>query len=330
MKNKPKQIIIINSLRGLAALSVCLYHFIVTTTGFITNETILDVFHYGNRGVQLFFIISGVVIPLSMIKSNYKINLFGKYLLRRFIRIEPPYLIAVALGLLYLYARNFVPSSSQVNLFPSIRDIILHIGYLVPFVEDAKWIREIFWTLSVEFQYYIFLATFFPLALSDKKFLRWGFNILILTIPFLVPANSFFIHWAAYFGVGIFYALYITKKYTLKESLVMILFCSLVIYKEQGLIDLSIALGALSIIHFFPNSKSGIGLFLGKISYSFYLLHSIIGLGYINFMSHLVSSSTGKFLVISSGLVLSIISAYIFWKFIEKPSQLRSQKIKIK
>ena len=151
MKKESNQILVINSLRGLAALAVCFYHFVCTTTGFINNETILEIFNFGKKGVQVFFIISGIVIPLSMLKSGYKIKLLGKYLLKRFIRIEPPYLVAVVLGILYLYARNFIPSSTTIDLTPSFRDIMLHIGYLVPFIEDATWINPVFWTLSIEF-----------------------------------------------------------------------------------------------------------------------------------------------------------------------------------
>jgi len=330
MKKNSNQILVINSLRGLAALAVCLYHFVFTTTGFIYNETILEIFHFGQRGVQLFFIISGIVIPLSMLKSEYKIKLMGKYLLKRFIRIEPPYLVAVAIGILYLYARNFVPSAAAIDMTPSLKDILLHIGYLVPFVEDAKWINPVFWTLSIEFQYYIFLALLFPLALSKKNILNWIFNLIVVILPFFMDSMNFYIHWSAYFGLGIFYALYISGKYNKWNFMITMLLCSIVVYIEQGIIDLFIAFATLGIIHYFPKFKTKAGLFLGKISYSLYLLHSIIGSAFINFMSHRVSSPEGKFIIILLGTIISIVSAYFFWKLIEKPSQLRAHKIQIK
>ena len=60
MKKKSEHIEVINSLRGLAALAVCVYHFVCTTIGYVTNDQILDIFHFGSKGVQVFFIISGV------------------------------------------------------------------------------------------------------------------------------------------------------------------------------------------------------------------------------------------------------------------------------
>jgi len=133
MPNRSLHIPILNSLRGIAALSVCFYHFVCTTTDYITDKTTLDVFHFGAKGVQVFFIISGIVIPLSMIKINYKLNQFPKFILKRFTRIEPPYIAVVILGIVYLVVRNYVPSANNVDLTPSIRDVFLHIGYLVPF-----------------------------------------------------------------------------------------------------------------------------------------------------------------------------------------------------
>ncbi|MFT4611415.1 MAG: peptidoglycan/LPS O-acetylase OafA/YrhL [Glaciecola sp.] len=328
MHKNSNQIPVINSLRGFAALTICLYHFVVTIKGYITNETLLDLFYFGRKGVQLFFIISGVVITLSMVRSNYRINLFTNYLLRRLIRIQPPYLVAIILSMFYLYARNFVTTSADVNLFPTIRDTFLNSTYLVPFIEGVEWVNPVFWTLSVEFQYYIFLAICLPLALSNKTILKWGFNSLILIVPFLVSSSGYFFNWSAYFGIGIFYTLYITKTYTFKEFVVLILLCSVVIYFKQGLIDLAIAFGALSIIHFLPKHSSRIGAFFGKISYSLYLVHLIIGAGFINFMSHRILSPIGKFLVISTGLFISILSAYVLWRLVERPSQNQSQKLR--
>ena len=62
---------IIDVLRGWAALSVCLFHYVCTTTGYIETKLITDLFNFGAKGVQVFFIISGMVIPLSMINLKY-------------------------------------------------------------------------------------------------------------------------------------------------------------------------------------------------------------------------------------------------------------------
>ena len=103
MQKKTTYIQVITLLRGLAALMVCLYHFICTTTDYITDEITLNIFHFGELGVSMFFMISGIVLPLSMINSNYKTSSWKSFLLKRIIRIEPPYLLAVLLVLTGLF-----------------------------------------------------------------------------------------------------------------------------------------------------------------------------------------------------------------------------------
>jgi peptidoglycan/LPS O-acetylase OafA/YrhL len=327
MKNS--HIPIINTLRGLAALSVCFYHFVCTTTGYINDELVLEVFHFASKGVQVFFIISGIVIPLSMIKSNYSFKSLPKFILKRFVRIEPPYLGVVLIGCVYLIVRNYVPSANNVDLTPSLRDVFLHIGYLVPFVEDAKWINPVFWTLSIEFQYYLFLALSFSLALSNVNWYRYVFYSILLLLPLILPfGQSFFPIWSAYFAFGIFYALYITNYIKGKEYLIISSLAGVIVYFTLGALDLVIAISTLVVINQFSNFKFKVGDFLGNISYSVYLLHSIVGSAFVNFMSHIFVEPHEKIIVILLGVFITVSFSYVYWRFIEKPTQKLAQKIK--
>ena len=225
---------------------------------------------------------------------------------------------------------NFVPSSADVDLTPSITEILLHIGYLIPLVEDTTWINPVFWTLSVEFQYYLFLAFVFPLVLSGHKLMAWAFNAIIIAMPFLLPNQEFFPAWSAYFGLGIFYVLYLTKRYSLVEYIIVSLLCSGAVLYNQSLVDFIVAVLTLLLIHFFANLKSRIGNFFDSISYSLYLIHTIIGTAFINFMSHRVEGPLPKFLVIVAGLAITIGASYLYWRWVERPSQLAAQKVRIK
>ncbi|WNJ18802.1 acyltransferase [Pontibacter sp. G13] len=330
LEKKSFEIPVIHDFRGIAALSVVLYHFVYTTTDYIQTEWVLDIFHFGRKGVQLFFIISGIVIPLSMIKASYQLPKIGKFLLRRFARIEPPFLVSLALGILFLFARNYFPSAVQVDLSPSLRDIFLHFGYLVPFVSDAKWVLPVYWTLSIEFQYYLFLAILFPLVMSKKPVLKWLFALIVIGIPLIFPVKvSFFPRWAPYFGLGIFYAMFLTKHFSLREFLaagILSIVMCLTVSKIEW-VDIGLATVAIAVIHFFPYLTTKGGRFFGKISYSLYLFHSLIGARFINFMSHRTTEAWEKFLVITVGVILATITAYIVWKLVERPSQLLSKKV---
>lgn len=71
-----KNIPILNSLRFFAAFSVCMFHFVCKVTGFIKDEFTLSLFDNGKYGVQMFFVISGFIIPWSMYYSRYKKKIF--------------------------------------------------------------------------------------------------------------------------------------------------------------------------------------------------------------------------------------------------------------
>jgi peptidoglycan/LPS O-acetylase OafA/YrhL len=60
----------IDFLRGVAILLVLMIH----TSQFYTQ--ISNFGKYGHLGVQIFFILSGFVLPLSMKDNHYKINYF--------------------------------------------------------------------------------------------------------------------------------------------------------------------------------------------------------------------------------------------------------------
>jgi len=102
MASKSKNnIVVLDSLRAFAALSVCLFHFVCTTTGYITTDWILNLFDIGKYGVQLFFVISGFVIPWSMYAAGFQLKNLFSFLFKRLARLEPPYVFSVLIALQY-------------------------------------------------------------------------------------------------------------------------------------------------------------------------------------------------------------------------------------
>jgi peptidoglycan/LPS O-acetylase OafA/YrhL len=50
---------------------------------------------FGYLGVDVFFVISGFVIPYSLWGREYSLRQFPRYMIRRAVRLEPPYLASV-------------------------------------------------------------------------------------------------------------------------------------------------------------------------------------------------------------------------------------------
>ncbi len=321
---------IIHSLRGLTAIGICLYHYICCTTGYINDGMVFDAVHTLSNTVQIFFIISGMVIPISMIIADYQYKHFFTFMWKRTLRIEPPYIISMLVGMVYLYVRNFVPGSAPVDLFPTWQEILLHLGYLIPFFKgtDIDWINPGYWTLAIEFQYYLVLAMIFPLAMSTKLFSRIGFYAILLCMPFLYSNNDCFTGWGAYFLLGLIYILHYFKRVSFWEWLVVSIVASSITLVHHSYIILGIAWGTILLVYFFQDWENKFTHFFGNISYSFYLLHSVVGASIINFLSHRYTIWWEKPIVIAIGFLASTIAAHYYFQWVEKPSMGWSKKIK--
>ena len=92
--DKVGQIPIINILFGIAALFICLFHFIYSTINYVKDQLVLDIDYYGQFGVALFFVllavyfksghieavIGGITILTSQFFNSYSsktLNFFG-------------------------------------------------------------------------------------------------------------------------------------------------------------------------------------------------------------------------------------------------------------
>lgn len=316
------QIPIINNLRGIAALTVCLYHFVYTTKDYITQETILNIFSFGQYGVQIFFVISGIVIPFSLFKSNYSILKFPNFFLKRIIRIEPPYILAVLLAILILIFRGDI---AKLNF----TEITLHIGYLIPFfLPKYNWLNNVFWTLGIEFQYYIIISALILLILKNKIIGRIIFYLSLLIMPFIFGDSNFFPFYAPIFLFGITWCLLFLNKINFIEFLIVVIASFVIAYLKVSHIEAYIGLGTLLLVHFLKNYSNKLLLFFGNISYTFYLIHPLIGASCINLLSHKFTLGWQKPIVIIAGFIVTTISSYILYKLIEKPTHELSKKIK--
>jgi len=108
---------------------------------------------FGHRGVPLFFVLSGFILALPFARSN----LLGaptpslrKYFLRRITRLEPPYLLNLAL----------VTLGAAVLDHQSWRALLLHLAASAGYLHDAVFrapstINSVAWSLEVEVQFYL-------------------------------------------------------------------------------------------------------------------------------------------------------------------------------
>src|SRR6266496_2565885 len=60
---------IVHCLRGLAAVAVCWFHFTGHSLGLLKQSGV-----YGWLGVEVFFVISGFILPYALYSSGYRMN----------------------------------------------------------------------------------------------------------------------------------------------------------------------------------------------------------------------------------------------------------------
>lgn len=327
--NSPK-IEVLDSLRAFAALSVCIFHFICIT-GYIHTKWILDFFYHWQFGVQLFFVISGFVIPWSMYHANFKLKHFFKFAFKRFCRLEPPYLASLLLAIFILWGRDYFLHTNNFSNLVSLKRVALHFGYLIPLFENYKWLNDVYWTLAAEFQYYFLIALLFIPLIKSNFFLRVVIGGCMIGFSFIGGPREFLPYWLPVFYIGILIFLFKIQKIAKIEFYITVSVLFLFSCYHYHLGSVVYMLIAAVAILYYGECKVLILNYLGKMSYSIYLVHLPIGLTLMNIMAHsFFDTYLEKVFVLLSGFVATLISSYIMYLLVERPSKKLSASIKYK
>jgi peptidoglycan/LPS O-acetylase OafA/YrhL len=307
---------------------------------YIGRVDIADIMAIGVNGVELFFVISGFCMYYFYAnKSNFSYHDFYRFLVKRWVRLSPAFYAATVIYILvnkYVYHHN-------VNGIYSFLHSVFYLNYLFGQYTTASH----FWTLTVEWQFYILIP--FVLIYQNKiGFVKtfcivFGAVILggIICVVVLKQSSDNFagtlLLRGAEFGCGVLAArlLLYTNQYFSKRALWFFLFI-IVTYTGRVLIskpvlNLSIdyynlfklagftlmGLGFSGILYLSITSEKwlhgllGNRLFktMGRISYSFYLLHLLV----FPVVAKLVMEYMPFFKGISAPMISTLISTAILY-----------------
>jgi peptidoglycan/LPS O-acetylase OafA/YrhL len=307
MKNS--RVPILDGLRVLAIGMVVLGHYY----NFSKNEIIRFLAIHGYLGVQIFFIISGFVISISLENSKNYLQFFKK----RYIRLAPGMFICSTLTYLffsYIYTgEGYYNSKNIINYF--LANTFIDPNFIDIFIGYTKYyyIDNAYWSLWVEVNFYFIIG--FLYFLSPKKMIRNYILLCIIGVPifllfssemghhilqnFVSPekikyykfvSRSFiFFHECLWFLIGLFlYKLYTNKKEFKNLSIMIALMIVLAIWgKDIKLVFIYLSILLLFLIFiYFPEYLSFLNnkylCKLGVASYSLYLIHYHIGVATIN------------------------------------------------
>ena len=327
IERKKNYLTSVTLIRGIAALAVSLFHF---TKGFIGNVPVSSaLMPYAWIGVEIFFVISGFVIPYMLLGLPFKTKHYGGYLLKRLIRIEPAYLASIALIILLNYLSSLFTIYKGAPFSISGHNLILHLGYLVDFF-DGVWLNPVYWTLAIEFQYYLVIGFLLIIWNRNNKYWTIITFVAFFALSFLPQREIGFFNNTDIFSIGIICAFY--KKDFINKSyfLIFVAIIGFVIYIHHSYVITILSVGATLGIAFLDKIRDFKWLiFFGKISYSLYLLHIPIGGRVINLGKRFNFNIGMKFLVIVLAVVVSIFAAWLFYLCVEKPSHKLSRGIRL-
>lgn len=320
------QVEIVTILRGLAATSVFLFHLVCVTKGYIPGDTVHTFFSYGRFGVQFFFVISGFVIPYSMIRAHYRTADFFRFLLKRVVRIEPPYLLILVLTVVFLYMRS--RTTANAPLAVTWQQVALHVGYLIPF-SGYDWLSIVFWTLAIEFQFYLFFSLAFPLF-TGRRAWRWLISAMLISVQWIPSLDTQFLYWSPIFLMGIYLALAKQKKIVSAELFTALAILAVIALLKFGLVVDLFALTSVSAIYFEPVIRSRILDFLGNISYSLYLSHTLIAFAVINLGIRYTRTPYQRVFFVVMAITATLVFSYLLYLCVEKPAKKWASAIKYK
>lgn len=325
IKIKPKKATYFPSIDGLRAIAVL---FVLEEHFF--PPAISKPLNLGRIGVDIFFVISGFLITgilLSYRKRTVADSLKTFYA-RRALRIFPIYY----LYLIIVFIAGLITTTAFKWSLVYCTNF-----YFIQIDEFPKFIGH-FWSLAVEEQFYMVWP--FVILLTPRKFIKPVIiAVLIASLVFTAVSDKMtaYVHplaCANALALGGLLTVVNTDKfigwrYTL-VAVVMVAVC--VYFYDQipnALRTANALLGASLIINLTKNEgvikrmfQSKVMVFLGSISYGIYVYHFLFRWDFDLWLSAKVRSlgvDHASLIVIPALFVLTVLTAYISYQFIEKP-----------
>ena len=187
----------IDGLRFVAIVSVLLFHIFGQLVGRIGHTVTVQpryamlqqIAGNGDRGVQLFFVISGYILARPFLRQHRlggrPVSL-GAYYLRRVTRLEPPYILALLLYAVALWAFG----TPLRSMLPHLAASMAYVHNLV--YRSPSTINFVTWSLEIEIQFYVLAPLLGTVYLLRSSTLRRSLLLALVLAggAFSLYANS--------------------------------------------------------------------------------------------------------------------------------------------
>jgi peptidoglycan/LPS O-acetylase OafA/YrhL len=311
----------LDALRGIAALLVVIYHYSTRYYEIYPQLNSLGfTIEFGKLGVNMFFVISGYVIFMTLLKIEKPID----FVITRSIRLYPIFWIAVIFT--FIITAIFHLENRSVSFL----DMIINLT-MIPSLLNTPYVDGVYWTLLYELKFYFLIFLIYLFGFINKIEYLSFIPITIIIVSNLINIEDmlifkilnfiFFFEYLPYFLSGIMIYKIHEKNYSKLTIIVLIL--SIIInlttieFKFIWFIFFIYFLFILVSINKINWISNKILIYFGAISYSLYLIHQ--NLGYI-VLNYLYSKNFLPLFSFLFALIISIIISSVFTYYIEKPT----------
>ena len=158
-----RRILELDGLRALAALSLVAFHLThVYSEKYGFRSPLPFVWHYGAYGTEMFFILSGFVNSMSLLRRGRPVD----FVAARLIRIVPLFLLVIVTNVFLL---RMTPMQTPVSITTYAANLTL-----MPKVFGAECLDPVMWTLQIEMLFYATIVTLYCLGGTRRYFIGWG------------------------------------------------------------------------------------------------------------------------------------------------------------
>ena len=334
----PARLALVDALRGIAALTVVVYHFYWIRLRPLAEAPAPQPFDWlarqGSAGVDIFFVLSGYVIALSLRDKNITPGFLGRFALRRSLRLDPPYWITLVVVIVV----NALTAAAPPPTLPSV---VAHVVYLQYFLHLPP-IVGVAWTLCLELQFYLVLAVVLAAAKNRER------RALVVLVPLFVAAcastlvtlprpldASFLPYWHFFFLGALTSWTSSARVHPAWLAAALVVVAALFAYAP----DANLVLAAATAVLLYAGAARGFLAWtggralqhLGRISYSLYLTHLVVA----PLAMQLAANAWFAFplapgavaALFALGVVVAVAVAHVFWRFVEAPAHRFSRRV---
>jgi peptidoglycan/LPS O-acetylase OafA/YrhL len=336
----------LDSIRGIAALMVVIMHFIGWKWGETLQFKLASFIFNGTEAVSFFFVLSGFVLSYTYVNTPRKIKPF-RYLYKRVLRLYPAYIVNVLL--LFLYYKG---PSKLISSFP-YKELLMfqrtHHLYLPGWTLRIEVIYSVI-ILGLIFLYrkqpYLLLIPFaacYVIGPPDTSIYMNHFLLgILLSILYpkikalsLKDTKLYAWRWAIYTGIFVLFSLNRLAEFIplLKTFFDYLWTLNIQWTHFSGLAAFLFLLIVITSKNMQAFLEKRVLLYLGKISYSIYLVHwglCVFIMDYWDTWAAFLGDGPLRFAVMFLlYLILTIAAADLMYRYVEAPFIRLSKREKL-